>query len=272
MGNAATVQAMYEAFGRGDIPAILDRLADDISWDASDPPTSAQRAGIPWLLERHGVDEVQGFFEALGLVEIHSFEVPRVIEDGDDVVALVRFDATLRETGERFKVEEMHHWVFGPDGKAIAYRHYNDTGQLIELVGNAAKVRAMYDAFGRGDIPAITERLADDVVWDHWEGGTSAQRAGVPWLQERDGVDGVAAFFESLSGLEFNAFDVTDIIEGGPHVVAFVRVDATIRETGTRFVDEEVHDWVFGDDGRVASFRHYVDTGQQIEATAHARV
>ena len=30
--NAATVASLYEAFGRGDIPFILDHLADDCKW------------------------------------------------------------------------------------------------------------------------------------------------------------------------------------------------------------------------------------------------
>jgi hypothetical protein len=33
MTNVQTVQAVYEAFGRGDVPAILDHLADDVAWD-----------------------------------------------------------------------------------------------------------------------------------------------------------------------------------------------------------------------------------------------
>jgi ketosteroid isomerase-like protein len=32
MSNVATVQSIYEAFGRGDIPAILDRISDDVIW------------------------------------------------------------------------------------------------------------------------------------------------------------------------------------------------------------------------------------------------
>jgi ketosteroid isomerase-like protein len=38
MGNLETVQKVYEAFGRGDVPAILDELADDVRWDVWDPP------------------------------------------------------------------------------------------------------------------------------------------------------------------------------------------------------------------------------------------
>lgn len=32
------VLSMYESFGRGDIPAILDCLTDDMVWDASQNP------------------------------------------------------------------------------------------------------------------------------------------------------------------------------------------------------------------------------------------
>jgi ketosteroid isomerase-like protein len=34
VSNLATVQSIYEAFGKGDIPAILEVLADDIEWEA----------------------------------------------------------------------------------------------------------------------------------------------------------------------------------------------------------------------------------------------
>ena len=32
MSNIATVQGIYEAFGKGDVPAILAVLADDVAW------------------------------------------------------------------------------------------------------------------------------------------------------------------------------------------------------------------------------------------------
>jgi ketosteroid isomerase-like protein len=36
VSNIATVQSLYEAFGRGDIPAILDMQADDVTWETWD--------------------------------------------------------------------------------------------------------------------------------------------------------------------------------------------------------------------------------------------
>ena len=39
-----------------------------------------------------------------------------------------------------------------------------------------------------------------------------------------------------------------------------------MRETGRRFRDDEIHMWVFGDDGRVTEFRHHADTGKHTAA------
>jgi uncharacterized protein len=41
--NIATVQEIYDAVARGDVPAILDRLTDDVDWAAE-----AAEDGAPW--------------------------------------------------------------------------------------------------------------------------------------------------------------------------------------------------------------------------------
>ena len=35
MGTVETVQRIYEAFGAGDVPAMLELLADDVEWEPS---------------------------------------------------------------------------------------------------------------------------------------------------------------------------------------------------------------------------------------------
>jgi ketosteroid isomerase-like protein len=37
MSNVESVQAIYDAFGRGDVAVILDHLADDVRWDQDAP-------------------------------------------------------------------------------------------------------------------------------------------------------------------------------------------------------------------------------------------
>ncbi len=39
--NVKTIQAIYEAFGRGDVDAVLDRLTDDIDWATETSSTVA---------------------------------------------------------------------------------------------------------------------------------------------------------------------------------------------------------------------------------------
>lgn len=135
-------------------------------------------------------------------------------------------------------------------------------------MSNAQTVRSIYAAFGSGDIPAILERLDEDVRWDHWPAGNGAQRAGVPWMAERRGREDVRGFFATLAELEFHDFRPTSVLEGDGMVAAVIEVDVTARATGERFRDLEVHLWTFGPSGRVTEFRHVIDTAKH--AAAHA--
>jgi len=125
---------------------------------------------------------------------------------------------------------------------------------------NAAAVQAIYGAFGSGDIPAILERLSEDVAWEEWADNT-AQQGGVPQLARRDGRDGAAEFFGVVGEMEVHDFQVLDLIAGGRQVAVEVEIEAT-PPGGTRFRDQELHLWTFGDDGLVTRMRHYVDTAK----------
>ena len=56
MSNIDTVKQMYEAFGRGDVPAILDKLDDNVEWDTDYTSPAAPSAGAaPWQSEHPGL-------------------------------------------------------------------------------------------------------------------------------------------------------------------------------------------------------------------------
>ena len=134
-----------------------------------------------------------------------------------------------------------------------------------------ASVRAIYEAFGRGDVPAILERLAPDVRWDAPELSDAAQDAGVPWLMPRRGPEEAGEFFGILAdAMTFNDFQVRELIGSADKVAAEILLDVTMEASGTRIVSDEVHVWAFDEDGRVASFRHYVDTAKHIAAAGLA--
>jgi len=129
---------------------------------------------------------------------------------------------------------------------------------------NATTVSDIYAAFGRGEVPAILDRLADDVAWDEWS-DNFAQRADVPHLSPRRGPGDVAGFFALLGSWTVLDFAVLDVIGTGRQVAAEVRASFVL-PGGGRFADEEIHLWTFDDDGAVIRFRHYCDTAKQIAA------
>lgn len=125
MSNVQTVQSIYEAFGRGDIDAILSHLSDDVLWEYDKPESD-----IPWLEQRHGRAEVPRFFEALGALEFHKFQPKTLLESENKVVALNDVSFTVKATGRKVDEEdEVHIWHFDQSGKVIRFCHKTDTRQ-----------------------------------------------------------------------------------------------------------------------------------------------
>ncbi len=126
---------------------------------------------------------------------------------------------------------------------------------------NRTIVGGIYEAFGRGDVPAIIDQMADDVAWESWP-DNSAQQAAVPWMQGGLGTAAVIAFFQAISTWIPNDFQVKGIMSGGDSVVAEIEADFTV---GTkRLADCELHLWRLNESGKVTFFRHYIDTAKHI--------
>lgn len=123
-------------------------------------------------------------------------------------------------------------------------------------------VHHLYAAFGRGDIPAILEHLADDVDWEY------DSVAPVPWLQPLKGRSQVPRFFDVLATqLEFTRFEPTLVLGEGLKVVSLVDLTVRVRATGREIVEnDEVHIWHFNAGGQVQRFRHRLDTWKSVQA------
>jgi uncharacterized protein len=129
-------------------------------------------------------------------------------------------------------------------------------------MSNVDVIRSVYAAFGRQDVPAILEHLSDDVEWEY-----AYPDRGVPWLAPRRGRAGVVAFFQSLTAVDMTQFDVKTILSGDNLVLALVDVAMTVRATGKPIVEvDEGHLWTFDARGKIARFRHFVDTVKHHEA------
>jgi hypothetical protein len=115
--DANLVRSGYEAFVKGDIPAVLEVFSPDIRWQITG------RSGLAG--EYRGHDAVLGFFGQLMERSGGTFrlELIDVLGSADHVVALTR------ETGERngrtLDVQGVHVWRV-VDGKAVDFRGLTD--------------------------------------------------------------------------------------------------------------------------------------------------
>jgi ketosteroid isomerase-like protein len=124
--NVQAAQAGYAAFGRGDMPAILEMLADDVEWVDPGPADVLPTAGT-----HRGKDAVLAWFGALGgNVDFEVFEPREFIAQGDKVVALIHAEATIRNTGKKMVQDEAHVWTFR-DGKVARLQLYLDTAAMV---------------------------------------------------------------------------------------------------------------------------------------------
>lgn len=125
--NLEVVQELYEAFGRGDVPAVLERLSPEIEWHEAE--------GFPYGGTYRGHDEVlEGVFARLDS-EWDDFRVaPERFVDGDDViVALGEYSGTYLETGRDFRAPFAHVWdVDG--GRAVRFQQHTDTAVVQQAL------------------------------------------------------------------------------------------------------------------------------------------
>jgi quercetin dioxygenase-like cupin family protein len=156
--HVGTVAAIYEAFGRGDVPSILEQLSDDVAWEQG-----ARDTGLPHLQPRRGKDEVVGFFQGLmETLELTEFVPGPICEGGDVVMVPVTHAGRIIGGGEIPRTVEAHLWEFGPDGKVVAFRHLFDyavheraaarraaplTGQTLDVLGDPLEVLLAGDAY-----------------------------------------------------------------------------------------------------------------------------
>ncbi|HEY1333287.1 MAG TPA: nuclear transport factor 2 family protein [Myxococcaceae bacterium] len=127
---------------------------------------------------------------------------------------------------------------------------------------NTRLAQSAYEAFGRGDMPALAELMADDIEWVDPGDPSESPLAGT-----YRGKDEVLGWFGKLAeDVDFSTFDPTDFIAQGDKVVSLVRVEATVRSTGRPLVNDEAHVWTFRE-GKLARFQIYLDTAAS--AAAH---
>ena len=128
--NIAVVTEIYDAVGRGDVAAILERVTDDVDWSADAASNAA-----PWYGPRQGKAGVAAFFGDLaGSVEITEFTPHSFTAGDDDVHLLVSFAFTAKASGRDASMTMHHYWRLR-DGKVASFRGSEDTAETARVFG-----------------------------------------------------------------------------------------------------------------------------------------
>jgi ketosteroid isomerase-like protein len=119
------VQHAYQAFGRGDVAAMLALMSDDFEWDSRYP------AGVPIGGVWKGRDGVLSLLKTLSETEdVLAFAVQEFIAQGDKVVVLGFEEIRAKPTGRTYRNEWVHVWAV-QDGQLARLRTYNDTAATV---------------------------------------------------------------------------------------------------------------------------------------------
>jgi ketosteroid isomerase-like protein len=118
--NIERVTKIYEAFGRGDIDAIVAQLSEDVRWVTHLQPI------VPWSGDFSGKAAVPRFFAAIaGSVEVTSFKPNDFIAQGNTVVSFGEFGCKSRATGKSALTPWVFIWKFR-EGRVQSYEQFHD--------------------------------------------------------------------------------------------------------------------------------------------------
>jgi hypothetical protein len=135
--------------------------------------------------------------------------------------------------------------------------------QTIPAISHEQTVQEVYAAFQRGDVAAITARVADDVDWRN-DGVASRE---CPWNGDFSGKANLPGFFKAVGeSLDISVFDVRQTASAEKVVAVNLRIESTVRKNGRALKNDAMHLWNFNDSGQITRYRHFNDTAAELAA------
>lgn len=135
MSSAELVASLYEAFGRGDLPAVLGLLDAEVQWHEAEG-SPYQPTGEGWV----GPDAVvRNLFEKMGADWAQFTVHPSLYHDAGAVVTVEgRYVAEHRRTRKTLNCQVCHVWTV-EGGKITKFQQYVDTAQLQHVMGTRGR-------------------------------------------------------------------------------------------------------------------------------------
>jgi hypothetical protein len=135
--DRTTLQKAYEDFAKGDVPAVLAVLADDVRWSEAEGNPLWQ--GTPAVGPQQVLEQV--FMRIVQDYEGFTINIDRIVGLEGTLVMQGRYTGAGRATGRPLDAQVAHVWDF-EDGKAVRFQQYVDTAQLQHVLDATATATA----------------------------------------------------------------------------------------------------------------------------------
>jgi uncharacterized protein len=122
MTNTMLVQETYGFFSKGNIPALLENLSNDVLWVVPGP-----KEVISWAGRYTSKTQVAEFFKLVDQeIEFLKFEPREFVEQGNKVIALGYWEGRSKRTG-RVSASDWAMAFTVKNGKISHFQEYTDT-------------------------------------------------------------------------------------------------------------------------------------------------
>jgi hypothetical protein len=120
--NTQLVKRGYEAYARGDFPAMFELLDKNVE--------VTQTPVLPWGGVYRGHEGAREFFQKLALIAEAVPEPKAYVRAGEDVVAVGHLKGRVRATGVPIDIPIVHVWTVRDD-KVVRFAAYIDTPAML---------------------------------------------------------------------------------------------------------------------------------------------
>jgi ketosteroid isomerase-like protein len=127
--NIQVIDKRCNAFATGDMSTVLGSMHPDIEWNEAEGDFLAD--GNPYI----GPDAIlNGVFARLGAnheyfnlkdIQLHNMSDHKVL-------ATLRYDAKVKDTGKSYNAQATHLWTRNTDGEISVFQQYVDTKKLTD--------------------------------------------------------------------------------------------------------------------------------------------
>jgi ketosteroid isomerase-like protein len=128
--NVEAMRKVYEAMARGDFWAAGEVFDPKIEWS-----WSSNMSGLTGVGTYHGIEGVEAATrDVFKAWEMFRQEAEKFIEEGDDVVVVVRMHGRLKGSDQEIEDTAGHVWTFR-DARVIRFRAFDTPSEALEAAG-----------------------------------------------------------------------------------------------------------------------------------------